>query len=284
MSKVQNKNSDFPVPPEGIGHVLRHLPSTDSTNRVAREWVAGAAGAAGGAGAGATRATLAAMVTGAPDGAVVLADTQEAGRGRLGRTWTSSPGQNLLFTVILKNREPLISNHEARGVLPLATSLAVADTIQSFIANGSVQIKWPNDVQVDGKKCAGILVESVADEAFLIGIGLNVNESDFSDDLVETATSLLLQDGRRKDRKAVYLHLVNALNKWLPRVFKDPKSILDVYIQRLAGIGNPVTLRTPQAQIHGTLVGIHDDGGLIVKSDGLSKVYYAGDVSLNQLD
>ena len=280
---TERSQSDFPISRSGIGATLRHFTEVDSTNRVARSWVG-----EGGVGSSFTGGLVGG---GLLDGGVVLADSQTMGRGRQGRSWQSSPGQNLLLSVVVQIREPLLSNHVARGMLPLATALAVAEAISHFVTPESVKIKWPNDVRIDCLKCAGILVETVADEAFIIGMGLNVNEDSFSDELAETATSLLLQTGQRQDRTAVYAELMRSLNGWIPRVFdRDHAEILAEYGARLDGMNQPITLNTPSEVVHGMLVGIHDDGGLVVEhakngdrpedTSSVRKVYYAGDVSL----
>lgn len=263
------RESDFPKTEKGIGSVLRHYRLVDSTNRVARVWASGS-GVVSGEGEGA-----------APHGAVVLADHQTSGRGRQGRTWESSPGQNLLFTVVLRATEPLLSDHVARGMLPLATSLAVASTLASYAGEDQVSIKWPNDVLLGGKKCSGILVEAGVDEVFLIGIGLNVNESEFSNEVGAMATSLLLHSGRRSERRDVFKTLIERLNHWIPKAFeKGAHEVRAAYAQKMAGVGSRITIHTPSESVPGILRGLNSDGGLKVDHNGAQKVYYSGEVSL----
>lgn len=261
------RKSDFLQSEKGIGSALRHYRLVDSTNRVARVWASGSvSGEVGGM---------------APHGAVVLADHQTSGRGRQGRTWESSPGQNLLFTVILRATEPLLSDHVARGMLPLATSLAVASTLESYAAEDQVSIKWPNDVLLGGKKCSGILVEASVDEVFLIGIGLNVNESEFSTDVGAMATSILLHTGRRSERQEVFKTLIKHLNYWIPKALeKDADEVRAAYAQKMAGVGSPITIHTHSESLPGVLLGLNPDGGLMVDQNGVQKVYYSGEVSL----
>jgi len=272
------QESGFPVAESGIGSVLRYFPVVDSTNRLARVWASG-----GGSGSSASRMNSAWSEV-APNGAVIIADHQTSGRGRQGRLWESSPGQNLLLTAIIRAQEPLLSDHVARGMLPLATSLAVSATIATFVGEGDVSIKWPNDVLLGGKKCAGILVEASVEDVFLIGIGLNVNESEFSDQVGALATSLLLHTGRRFDRRSVFITLMEQLNYWIPKVLeKGAQDVAATYTKKMAGMGLPITLNTSSASVQGILRGINGDGGLVVEHNSSQKVYYSGEVSLSHV-
>jgi BirA family transcriptional regulator, biotin operon repressor / biotin---[acetyl-CoA-carboxylase] ligase len=268
--------SDFPVTEKGIGSVLRHYAVADSTNRLARMWASISADPSRLSPVDSIKSSV------APNGAVVLADHQTSGRGRLGRTWESSSGQNLLMTAIIRAKGTLLSDHVARGMLPLATSLAVAATISHFVPGNEVAIKWPNDVLLGGRKCSGILVEANVDDVFLIGIGLNVNESRFSEEVGMLATSLLLHTGHRFDRKNVFQILMEQLNKWIPMVFvENAAAVRTAYVQQMAGLGAPVSLNTGTEPVEGVLVGINTDGGLIVEKNTVQKVYYSGDVSFS---
>ena len=140
-----------------LGTPRLHLRSTDSTNARARE-LAG---------------------RGAPHGTLVTASAQSAGRGRQGRTWSAPPGSSLLMSVVLRDWPRL---------LPLAVAVAVADA-----AGETAQIKWPNDVHVEGRKVAGILVEARPQERWaVVGIGVNVavDVADLPPELHETAGTL----------------------------------------------------------------------------------------------
>ncbi len=127
--------------------------------------------------------------TGAPEGAVVLADHQTEGRGRRGRAWTAPPGTALLFSVILRPRLPVVRWPE----IPLAAGCAVAEALERA-AGVTAALKWPNDVLVAGRKLAGILAEGVAGTPPLVvlGVGVNVSqgEADWPPDLAGRARSL----------------------------------------------------------------------------------------------
>jgi BirA family biotin operon repressor/biotin-[acetyl-CoA-carboxylase] ligase len=131
--------------------------------------------------------------TSLPEGAIVVADHQTAGRGRLGRSWDAPPGKALLFSVLLK---PPPERHAPE--LSLVAGVAVADTVERCTGL-AVQLKWPNDVMLRRRKVAGLLAEA-RDGAVVLGIGLNVNQS--REELPENAGSLLTLTGRewRRDQ------------------------------------------------------------------------------------
>jgi len=119
-------------------------------------------------------------------GDVFTADFQSAGRGRLQHKWISPAGANLLMSVVLGVGELPI---ETAALLPLVAGLAVLRAVEPFVRGKSVRIKWPNDVYVDGKKVCGILCERQGDNV-IVGIGVNVREQDFSEDIRARATFL----------------------------------------------------------------------------------------------
>jgi BirA family transcriptional regulator, biotin operon repressor / biotin---[acetyl-CoA-carboxylase] ligase len=157
-----------------FGAPHRHFRVTDSTNARARELVE----------------------AGAPGGTIVTAAEQTAGRGRQGRTWTAPPGKALLYSAILR---PLDERHL---LLPLAVPLAVCEAAEELEPEVECQVKWPNDVWIDGRKLAGVLIEAKPQDGWaVIGIGLNLSISpdEFPPDLRDTAVSLFgTPDGGRE--------------------------------------------------------------------------------------
>jgi BirA family biotin operon repressor/biotin-[acetyl-CoA-carboxylase] ligase len=152
------------TPRFGVPH--RHFRTIDSTNERAKELAA----------------------TGAPGGLVVSADEQTAGRGRRGTAWFAPPGSCLLYSALLRQFDA-----EHAPLLPLAVPLAVCEAAEE-VAPIRCQVKWPNDVWIDERKVAGVLVEARPEEGWaVIGVGLNVAipQNEFPDELRETATSLL---------------------------------------------------------------------------------------------
>src|SRR4051812_13546185 len=148
-----------------FGHPHRHFTRTDSTNSRARELAAG----------------------GAPHGTVVTASEQTAGRGRQGRTWTAPSNKALLYSAIVR---PLEEHHI---MLPLAVPLAVCEAAEQLNPNLECKVKWPNDIHVEGRKLAGVLIEARPQDGWaVIGVGLNLSipQEEFPTELRETAISL----------------------------------------------------------------------------------------------
>jgi BirA family biotin operon repressor/biotin-[acetyl-CoA-carboxylase] ligase len=140
--------------------------------------------------------------SGAPGGMVVTATEQSAGRGRQGRTWTAPPGKALLYSAILR---PLDERHL---LLPLSVPLAVCEAAEELEPEIECQVKWPNDVWVEGRKLAGVLIEAKPQEGWaVIGVGLNLSISpdEFPIELQDTAVSILsaLEGGRESPRRCL---------------------------------------------------------------------------------
>ncbi|HEX9615756.1 MAG TPA: biotin--[acetyl-CoA-carboxylase] ligase, partial [Bacteroidota bacterium] len=124
---------------------------------------------------------------GMEEGAVVLAEYQTSGRGRHGRTWNAEPGENLLFSVLLRPAIPRTS----AGFLTFFAAVSVAQALEE-VSESRIECKWPNDLLLNGKKVSGILLENTFEkdrvDYSVIGIGINVNQSSFPNHLIPTAT------------------------------------------------------------------------------------------------
>lgn len=227
---------------------------------------------------GSTNADVAAAArAGAPEGLVHTTDQQTAGRGRLDRTWTSPPGSGAIVSVLLRpDTVPA-----ARWVwLPLLVGLAVDATVHECgVSSG---LKWPNDVLVDDRKIAGILLERVETPqgaAAVVGVGLNVTLR--RDELpVPTATSLALEAATETDRTIVlrsFLRNLEALYRAWSATGGDPAGgIRDSYVRRCVTIGSRVKVMLPRDEIlEGHATGIDDLGRLLVDGRAIS----AGDVT-----
>lgn len=238
--------------------------------------------------AGSTNAVALARISdGAGDGLVVVADHQDAGRGRLDRVWETPPGVALTFTVVVDPGVPA----SRWPAIPLLAGLAVRDGLRR--ASGcACMLKWPNDVLAGGRKLAGILVERVDSPTgrplAAIGIGVNVRQA--RDELpVATATSLALETGRDLDRAvllgAVLSSLAERLRAWSDAA-GDPGALLPSYREACATIGQQVRVQLPgdpesttgPTGLAGTAETVDDDGRLVVSNpDGRHRVG-AGDV------
>jgi len=249
MSTFADMTSDhvFQSRTEGCGAVIRHLRETNSTNQDARAWA----------------------LDGAPDGAVVIADHQRAGRGRFKRTWVSAPGKNLLLTLVIRRTLP------RPALLPLAIGVGVCNTVRSFLPWSSAGLKWPNDVRIDGRKVAGILVESPGPGVYLAGIGLNVNQVDFPEDLATEPTSLMLETADRLRRADVFDRLMDALDDALDMLERG--DLLPAYRSLLEGRGAEVQLEDGR---RGVMKDVDASGGLVLEIGTGVIVVHSGDVSL----
>jgi BirA family transcriptional regulator, biotin operon repressor / biotin---[acetyl-CoA-carboxylase] ligase len=199
---------------------------------------------------------------GAPDGTLVTADEQTAGRGRQGREWTAPPGSAVLMSLILRE---LDERHE---LLPLAAAVAVCEALPVEAA-----IKWPNDVWIERRKVAGILVEGRPQEGWaVLGMGVNVTTHEFPPELAETATSLRIA-GVETSRDRVLEDLVRSLTDWL-RAPRD--EVLAAWRARDALKGEQVRWSGGS----GTADGIDDSGALLVQTDNGPVTLDAGEVHL----
>jgi BirA family transcriptional regulator, biotin operon repressor / biotin---[acetyl-CoA-carboxylase] ligase len=221
-----------------IGHPRVHFRVTDSTNERARALAA----------------------AGAPHGTLVTADEQSAGRGRQGRAWTAPPKSAVLMSVVLR---------ELSDTLPLAAAVAVCEALPV-----EARIKWPNDVWIDGRKVAGILVEARPQEGWaVLGIGLNVATEQFPAEL--NATSLRLT-GLSLTRAETLAALLGSLEAWLPR---STDEVLAAWRSRDALLGR--TVRWADGSQEGVAAGVDDSGALIVDTADGRITLDAGEVHLS---
>jgi len=247
-----------------IGHRILYYPSVGSTNDVAQRLAA----------------------AGAPEGIVVLAEEQTAGRGRRGRRWIAPAGTCLLFSLLLR---PPLSPPQCQR-LTMACSLAIAESIECH-TRLPVGLKWPNDLMVKDKKVGGILVELGFDGEHLshaiVGIGLNIN-LDFSSPEVaflrEQATSLAQELGTCVDREPLLAHILNRLEVrymalcagWSP---------YEAWRHRLVMLGQEVVLSGMGYRVEGWVEGVDQDGALWLRlRDGRRIRVLAGDVSLRPME
>lgn len=219
---------------------------------------------------------------GAADGTIITAEEQTGGRGRLGRVWHSPIGCGVYMSAIVR---PKIKPEHAPGI-SIMTAVALADTICKYLP-GIVQIKWPNDVYINGRKTAGILMELSAEKNrishLIIGIGININHqvSDFPDELRDSATSLrrelnyeicrveFLQLFLLNLEKEYESYLVNRLKKAHARIKRY--SLL---------IGSKVTIRSGRNDINGLATDIDTNGCLILQTDSGPRTISAGEVTV----
>jgi BirA family biotin operon repressor/biotin-[acetyl-CoA-carboxylase] ligase len=251
-----------------FGAPHRHFARTDSTNTRARELAA----------------------KGAEHGTVVTADEQTAGRGRQGRVWTARPGKALLYSAVVR---PLDERHL---MLPLAVPLAVSEAAEELAPGLECGLKWPNDVLVEGRKLAGILVEARPQDGWaVIGVGLNltISPEEFPPDLRETAVSIFSSSagGRGRSRRSLpavapagpppppltaAVVLSRHLDRWTAA---EPDTVLAAWRERDALKGREVAWDGGS----GVADGIDDRGYLFVRTPGGGRIAVgAGEVHLTR--
>jgi BirA family biotin operon repressor/biotin-[acetyl-CoA-carboxylase] ligase len=220
---------------------------------------------------------------GAPEGTLVVADFQTAGRGRLDRRWWSPPGSNLLLSILF--RPAFLAPHQAQR-LTMLCSLAACDAIAA-VTGLQADVKWPNDLLMGGKKVCGLLAELGVVGARLgyavVGAGLNVN-ADFegadAPALMAPATSLKIEAGREVSRLAVLAALLERVEARYERL-RGGALPHDEWGSRLATLGQQVQVTMPDRSLRGVAVGVDADGALLVRrADGEIKRVLAGDVTL----
>ncbi len=240
---------------------IRWLAETDSTQRVAREL--GRAGA--------------------PEGTVVIAEAQTAGRGRLGRTWHSPRGVNLYCSIVLRPPLSPAAVPQVALVAGVAAAAALAET-----PGLAPRLKWPNDVLIDGRKVAGILTEMEAEvervHHVILGIGVNLNapRAAFPPELRERATSLFLATGRRVDRAAVTGRLLAALEARYGRFLEGGFEAVRAEWESYSCLtGTDVRVASAEGEMAGRVLGLDADGALMLaRPDGTSARIVAGEVSV----
>ena len=226
-----------------LGTPRLHLRRTDSTNQRARALAA----------------------EGVPSGTLVTAGEQTAGRGRQGRTWSAPPGHALLMSLVVRPPPRL---------LPLMAAVAVADVAAGLTADDRVTIKWPNDVLVDGRKLAGILVEGRPQEGWaVVGIGVNVavRVEELPDEVRDRAASLELGT---EEVEIVLARLLDALDV---RMSEDEPATIAAWRERDALLGREISWSDGD----GVARGVDDAGRLLVElADGSQTALDAGEVHL----
>jgi BirA family biotin operon repressor/biotin-[acetyl-CoA-carboxylase] ligase len=220
---------------------------------------------------------------GVPEGAVVFAESQTSGRGRLGRKWTSPGQKGLWFSVLLR---PDLRPQEATR-LTVASATALARAIQS-ITGLKPEIKWPNDILIDGRKVAGVLTELNAEldhvKYLVLGIGVNVNLSpgDFPPELRKSATSLKIETGETVSRPELAAALLHELDEDYAQICAGGfAAVADEWEAKCSTLGREVVIRMGDRQMRGRAESLGEDGALLLRTDhGHLERIVGGDVTL----
>lgn len=254
---------DFVPHPGGrLGRPYQFWPETTSTNELLKAWAK----------------------AGAPHGAVVAADYQRTGRGRRGRPWLAAPGEAILASVLLRGAFPV----ERLGLWSLGWAVAVAQALEPYVGR-PVETKWPNDVEVDGRKIAGILVEAGLRkgtvEFLVVGMGVNVRQVAFPPAVAARATSLRLITGRDEPREAVLADILRHGERVVRRLEDEAgqAEVREAFAQRFARwIGQDVVVVVEHRREVGTCAGVDERGFLVLETPAGLRRLPVGEVSLRR--
>ena len=219
---------------------------------------------------------------GAPHGTLAVADMQTAGRGRRGRIWESPAGSSIYMSLLLR---PDLMPGATPG-LTLVMACSVAEGIMDC-EDVKVQIKWPNDVIINGKKLAGILTEMSSQIDYIdhvvIGVGINVNMTEFPDNIRKTATSLRIEAGHKVKRAPLIAAVMRRFEENYEIFLRtgDMSGLAEKYSRMLVNIGREVLVIGAKEQYKAYALWIDRDGELLVRrEDGVEEKVYAGEVSV----
>lgn len=243
-----------------MGHCLKYCEEIDSTNTEAKRLAA----------------------SGACHGTVVVANRQTAGKGRRGRMWESPADSGIFMTFLLRPKVDV----QKISMLTLVAALAVSKAVSE--ETGCIcQIKWPNDLVMDGRKICGILTEMGTSgsqiQYAVVGIGINVGQQEFPEELREKATSLCMQTKTPVSRAKLIERVLEAFEKYYDdwAVHGDMRLLRREYEGQLVNLGREVMVLAPEGEYPGVASGICDTGELLVKTaDGSVKKILSGEVSV----
>jgi BirA family biotin operon repressor/biotin-[acetyl-CoA-carboxylase] ligase len=221
----------------------------------------------------------------APEGTVVIGDSQDKGRGRLGRAWISPPGINIYMSIILR---PQVRPKDG-SLITIMSAVACATALRN-ITGLKITTKWPNDLMINNKKVGGILTELKTQQqkitAAIVGIGINVNidVSAFPEDMQEAVTSLKNEAGAPYAREPLVSEILNEMDRWYKTLTTLKKeAIVQTWQSLTSTLGREVVVITPHETLKGMAESIDNDGMLLLRlSSGKLKRINSGDLKILQ--
>lgn len=245
-----------------MGKKVHFLEEVDSTNNYAAELARG----------------------GAEEGEIVIAERQLKGKGRIGRSWQSPAGENLYVSIILRpSVRPAVSPQ-----ITLTAGVAVADALFGYCGR-DVTLKWPNDVRIRERKVCGILTEMRlrgGDVDFVIvGIGININmrKAEFDETFRDMSTSLREELGRDIPRSDVTVRLLDCFDAWYKRFLAEGfHPVREKWLEYSGILGRDIQVQSGTQTQKGKVLGIDEEGALLLEADGQTKKVISGDVLLTE--
>jgi BirA family biotin operon repressor/biotin-[acetyl-CoA-carboxylase] ligase len=218
---------------------------------------------------------------GAPHGLLVISEVQTAGRGRMGRPWSSPAGSGIWMSLLLR---PSLAPIQASG-LTLVMALAIREAIVT-LTGAECRIKWPNDIVADGKKVCGILTEMSAEpdriNHVVIGVGINVTDDSFPEEIRDRAISIWQVCGQKIQRAELVAEILKTFERFYEQYLQsgDMSTLLDAYNAALINCGQTVRVLDPKGEYEAVARGIIPSGALIVEKDGQTREIISGEVSV----
>lgn len=238
---------------------FHHLGTVDSTNEEARRQVA--------AGFEASSKPL-----------WISAERQTAGRGRLGRKWTS-PSGNLMCSLLIAPKMPSKNLAE----IGFVAGLALYDAVRMMIPEAKLSLKWPNDVLLEGAKVSGILIESLDNKQELLAVGIGLNLMHFPDDTPYPAISVKAASGQIFTVNVALAHLASRFDIWLNKWQADGfKALHKAWRERAHGLGEKIKVNLPTGELEGVFDDLSMDGQLVLINQSGTHKISAGDVFFNK--
>lgn len=229
-------------PPDGWGKNIHYSSVTPSTNSVAMQLLSQQA----------------------EEGTVVITDHQIQGRGQKGTSWVTSEAENLTFSVTLRPR----FLEQRLFALTQAVAIALKEAVTPICPDALVQIKWPNDILINRKKVAGVLIESQWEgskiKGSVVGIGLNVNQVDFPQEIIHKTTSLALVDGQALDRGPILWAILLRLRFWYEKLMMG-ENLGRAYLSGLYGYQEPVPIRWKDGEGKHQVLGVNTAGHVAIQ-------------------
>ena len=266
MGKIESQKIKEYLTTEFIGSEIHIFDKVESTNDTAKEFA----------------------LNGCKEGTVVIADSQSKGRGRLGRMWESPSGAGIYLSIILKPKKVVSQLTLMAGVVAVEAIQHITcyeENLRRGLCAGRVSLKWPNDININGKKAGGILTEGISKgKAVIVGIGINVNTpprggEGFSDELKDKATSIMIETGKRVDRNLLIAELLNRFEYWYEKFIEEGETVMKRWRELSDTFGRRIKVSAENKVFEGVAEMIDSEGSLMLRqNNGSLKRISAGEI------